>query len=136
MSQETLELAVMQFENTNARDFAAVMDSWAEDVTLILHGDLAQLGNGASGKAAVGEWFGDWFRQFGPDYRFDIDETHDNGDRVLVVATHHGHGRRSGVTVEQRTAYVYTVHDGKVCQIEVWAEGDRKAALEAVGLSE
>ena len=136
MSQENVKVAVKQFEGTNARDFAGVMDTWAEDVTLVLHGDLGQLSNGASGKAAVGEWFGDWFRQFGPDYRFDIEEVHDIGDRVLVFAAHHGHGRRSGVTVEQRTAYVYTLADGKVCRVEVWAEGDREAALEAVGLSE
>jgi ketosteroid isomerase-like protein len=133
---QNIEVAVKQFELTNARDFAGVMDTWAEDVRLILHGDLGQLSSGASGKAAVGEWFGDWFRQFGPDYRFDIEEARDIGDRVLVIATHHGHGRHSGVTVEQRTAYVYTLREGKVCQIEVWAEEDREAALEAVGLSE
>jgi hypothetical protein len=33
------------------------------------------------------------------------------------------------VPVEQRTAYVYTVLEGKVSRIEVWR--DRNAALEA-----
>ena len=36
--------------------------------------------------------------------------------------------------VEQRTAYVYTVRDGKVSRVEVWTgDGAREAALEAAG---
>ena len=137
MSQENVEVAVKQFEGTNARDFAGVMDTWAEDVTLIVHWQAGQLSDTATGKAAVGEWFGDWFRQFGRDYRFEIEETHGTGDRVLVLVTHHGRGRHSGVTVEHRAAHVYTLREGKVSRIEVWVDQDaREAALEAVGLSE
>ena len=134
MSLENVQLVLQQFERTNARDFAGVMDTWAEDVTLDLHGDFAPSANETSGKAAVGEWFGDWFRQFGSDYRFDIEECIDAGDRVFLEATHHGHGRHSGVTVEQRTAYVYTVREGRIARVEVWA--DREAAIEAAGLTE
>ena len=137
MSQENVEVAVKQFESTNARDFAGVMDTWADDVTLIVHWLAGQGRDTATGKAAVGEWFGDWFRQFGRDYRFDIEETQDSGDRVFVLVTHHGHGRHSGVAVEQRAAHVYTLREGKVSRIEVWAdEGAREAGLEAVGLRE
>ena len=96
-----------------------------------------QLSDRATGKAAVGEWFGDWFRQFGLDYRFDIEETHDTGDRVLVLVTHHGRGRHSGATVEQRSAHDYTLREGKVSRIDIWVDQDaREAALEAVGLRE
>ena len=137
MSQENVEVAVKQFEGTNMRDFAGVMDTWAEDVTLSVHWLAGQGSDTATGKAAVGEWFGDWFRQFGRDYRFDIKETHDAGDRVFVLVTHHGRGRHSGVTVEQHAAHVYTLREGKVSRIEVWAdEGAREAGLEAVGLRE
>jgi ketosteroid isomerase-like protein len=136
MSQENVEVVVKQFEGTTARDFAGVMDTWAEDVTLIIHAEAPPLSNTATGKPAVGAWFGDWFRQFGVDYRFDVEETHDTGDRVFVVVTHHGRGRHSGVPVEQRMAFVYTLRDGRVSQIEVWGEQDREAALEAVGLRE
>ena len=137
MSQANVEIVVKQFEGTTARDFAGVMDTWAQDVILILHGEMGPFtGDTAAGKAAVGEWFGDWFRQFGRDYRFDIEETRDIGDRVFVVVTHHGRGRHSEAPVEQRMAFVYTLRDVKVSQIEVWAEQDREAALEAVGLRE
>ena len=85
MSQENVEVAVKQFEGTNARDFAGVMHTWAEDVALIVHWQGAQLDDAVTGKVAIGEWFGDWFRQFGRGYRFDIEEMHDSGDRVVVL---------------------------------------------------
>ena len=71
MSQENVEIAVKQFENTNARDFGDVMGAFDDEVTLIVHWLAGQGSDTATGKAAVGEWFGDWFRQFGRDYRFD-----------------------------------------------------------------
>ena len=136
MSEENVEVVVRQFEATNARDFTAVMDAWTEDVTLVLHVQIASPSDVATGKAAVGEWFGDWFRQFGRDYRFDIEDAEGAGDRVFVVATHHGQGRRSGATVELRNIYVYTVRDGRVSRVEVWAVEDRDAARKAAGLPE
>jgi ketosteroid isomerase-like protein len=60
--------------------FAAVMDAYADDVVLDIHGEARGVGGeGAVGKNAVGEWFGDWFRTFDSDYRFEIDETRDWG---------------------------------------------------------
>jgi ketosteroid isomerase-like protein len=135
MSQENVEVVVKQFEDVNARDFATAMDTYAEDVTLVVHWEV--MTPTANGKAAVGEWFGDWFRQFGRDYRFEIEEARPIGDRVFIVATHHGRGRGSGALVEQRMAYVYTVREGQVSSLELWGGPDcREAALEAVELSE
>jgi ketosteroid isomerase-like protein len=134
MTQQNLEVVVKQFGDTNARDFTAVMDAYAEDVELVLHGDIGPLSSAATGKEAVGEWFGDWFRQFGRDYRFDIEESRGVGDRVFVVASHHGRGRGSGVPVEERWAYVYTVRNGKVTRVELWNGRDaREAALAGLG---
>ncbi len=138
MAHTNVDVVVKQFEDTNARDFAAVMEAYAEDVTLVVHGEkVGMLGQAATGKAAVGEWFGDWFRQFARGYHFDIEESRGIGDRVLLIANHHGRGRDSGVPVEERWAYVYTVREGKVSRVELWGDRDaRAAALEAVGLSE
>ena len=94
MSEENVGVVIGQFANTNARDFKAVMDAYADDVILRLHDWLRNIGGeGVVGKEAVGEWFGDWFRTFDRDYRFDVDEARDLGDRVLIVATHHGRGK-------------------------------------------
>lgn len=108
------------------------MDAYGDDVTLELHSNFA----GPSGQAvvrgrdAVGDWFGDWFRQFGADYRFDIEEERVTENRVFLVASHHAHGKASGVPVEQRAAYVYTVHGGKIRRIEVWPGAQERLAVE------
>jgi len=137
MSRENVEVVLRQFADTSARDFSAAMDAYADEVTLVSHWGVGLLSPTATGKAAVGEWFGDWFRQFGPDYRFDIEEARGVGDRVFLLATHHGRGRGSGAPIEHRMAYAYTVRERKVEHVELWADEDgRAAALEAVGLSE
>lgn len=135
MSQENVDVVLSQFEGVNERDFERVMGAYAEDVTLVVHDELAEVwGREATGKQAVGERFGDWFRQFEPGYRFEIEEVRSEGDRVFLVARHHGRGRTSGAPVEGRNAYVYTVRDGRIGRVEVWS--DRAAALEAAGFPE
>ena len=137
VSQANLEIVVAQFELANARDFAGAMDAWADEITLVIHGLGLFTEHSASGKEAVGAWFGDWFRQFGSDYRFDIEETHAAADRVFVLATHHGRGRHSRAPVEQRTAYVYTLRGDKLTRLEVCGGDDaRDRALDAAGLGE
>ncbi len=83
----------------------------------------------------MGEWFGDWFRQFGRDYRFDIVEARGAGDRVFILATHHGRGRESGVPVEETWAYLYGVRDGRVTLVELWNDRDCHPAALAKLLS-
>ncbi len=135
LTQENVDVVVGQFEAVNARDFAAAMEAYADDVVLVAHGELGGAwGDIAEGKEAVGERFGDWFRQFAPGYRFEIEEVREGGDRVFLTAKHHGHGRTSGAPVQGWNAYVYTVRAGKVCRVEMWSE--REPALEAAGLAD
>ncbi|MDX6617207.1 MAG: SnoaL-like polyketide cyclase, partial [Solirubrobacterales bacterium] len=117
-------------------DFAAVMDAYADDMVLALHGGARALsgGGGAVGKEAVGEWFGDWFSQFGSDYRFEIEEARDWGDRVFIVATHHGTGRASGAPVSLRAAWIYTLRDSKVVRCDAYSTAAE--ALEDAGVQE
>jgi ketosteroid isomerase-like protein len=137
MSQRNVEIVLKHFEDTNARRFGAVMEAYAGDVELVMHGDLGLLGHGASGKAAVGEWFGDWFRQFDRDYRFEIEEVRAAGERVFLMATHHGRGREGGVPVEECWAYVYTVRGDGISRVEIWSDRDaREEAMAAAGVSE
>jgi len=135
VAQADVDVVLKQYRDTNARDFAAVMDAYSDDVVLAAHGErLGVLEAEVSGKEAVGEWFGDWFRHFERGYRFDVEEALEVAGRVLIVANHHGHGRDSGVPVEERWAYAYTVRDGLVTHVEIWADRNaRAAALEALG---
>ena len=132
MSQENVEIVRDYFAATNRRDFASAMDSYPDDVVLVVDGLFP--GGTYSGREAVGGRFGEWFSAFGRDYHFDLVEAREVGERVFATARHHGSGRASGVRVETTTGYVFTVTAGKIAQVELYA--DPAEALKAVGLEE
>ena len=135
MSREDVELVVRHFKDTNAERVEAAVGAFAGDVVLRFHGDLAVLaGEGADGKTAVVEWFRDWFRTFEPGYRFEVEQVSDWDGRVFVVATHHGRGRTSGAPMERRTAWVYTIRDGRIARCDGYP--DPESALEDAGRRE
>jgi ketosteroid isomerase-like protein len=134
MSEADIEVVRDQFAGVNERDFARVMDHYAEDVVLTVPpGDVRS--GVFEGKQAVGEWFGDWFRAFGPDYRFEITEARDLGEGlVFLVACHGGRGRHSGAEVHGKNTYLYRVRGGKVARVGFFETRDD--ALEAARLPE
>jgi len=114
-----VEVIREQYAATNERDFRRAMELYADDVVLVVSESWG-LGSGTyEGKAAVGEWFGDWFRQFANDYRFEILETRDLGrGGVFMVAKHGGTGRTSGAPIGGESGYLYRVADGKIHRLE------------------
>jgi uncharacterized protein len=62
------------------------------------------------------------------------EEFFDAGDHVVVFQRSRGRGRTSGIEVSREMAQVFTVRDGMVVKVVGYA--DRRAALEAVGLSD
>jgi ketosteroid isomerase-like protein len=109
-----------QFAATNERDFDRAMDMYADDVVLVVDAGWGITSGTFEGKAAVGEWFGDWFRQFGDDYHFEITEARDlGGGVVLVAARHGGSGRASGAAVGGESGYLYRVVGDKIVQVEL-----------------
>jgi ketosteroid isomerase-like protein len=134
MSQQDVDTVLDQFAATNERDWARAMSFYGEDVELEVHADAFLERGTFSGREAVGEWFGNWFATFEPGYHFEITEARDLGGVVLLVAGHSGRGRSSGAEVHGETAYLYTVHEGRIIRAELYR--DRAAALEAAGLTE
>ena len=134
MSQENVEVVRDQFAATNDRDFPRAMSYYAEDVELVVHPDAFLERGTFMGRDAVGEWFANWLTTFEPGYHFDIEEARDLGDVLLLVASHHGRGRASGVEVHGQTGYLYTLRGGKIVRAELYR--GRAEALEAAGLRE
>ena len=125
---EDVGVVVDQFAATNARDFPRAMSLYADDVELFVHPGAFLTHGRFSGKEAVGQWFADWFATFAPGYHFDIDEARDVGGVVLIVASHSGHGRTSGVEVQGQTAYLYRVRDGKITGVGLYPSRDEALA--------
>jgi ketosteroid isomerase-like protein len=134
MSKENVEVVRDQFAATNERDFPRAMSHYAEDVELVVDPGAFLDAGAFKGRPAVGQWFADWFTTFESGYRFDIDEARDLGDVVLLVATHHGRGRASGVEVHGQTGYLYRLRDRKIVRVELYR--GRAEALEAAGVTE
>src|SRR5262245_38153181 len=110
------------------------MTYYADDVVLVVEEGFLNTGT-FEGKQAVGEWFGDWFRAFGRDYRFEIEETREvEPGLVFMTANYGGSGRASGVVVKDRRAYLYRVEDGKITRIQLFLTTN--GALEAASLPE
>jgi ketosteroid isomerase-like protein len=134
VSKADIDVVVDQFEAVNERDFARAMDRYADDVVLVVHPSFGLEVGTAEGKEAVGRWFGEWFRTFAPDYRFEIDETREIGDAIFIHANHSGRGRASGVEVRDETSYLYWVRDGRVARVEIFGtRDDALGAAEARG---
>ena len=134
MPQDAVEVLREQFAATNERDFARAMTFYSDDVVLVVEDGFLNTGT-FEGKEAVGEWYGDWFRAFGTDYRFEIEEVRElRPGLVFMTASYGGSGRSSGVQVRDRRSYLYRVDQGKIRRIQFFLTS--QAAMEAASLPE
>ena len=134
MSEENVEVIRDQFEAVNERDWDRAMSHYAEDVVLVVAADAFVEHGTYSGPEEVGRWFGNWFSTFKPGYHFELEEFHDLGERVLLITSHRGRGRTSGIEVHGENGYLYTLRDGKIIRAELWATP--ADAREAAGLTD
>jgi ketosteroid isomerase-like protein len=77
-------------------------------------------------------WLAEWLGSF-EDWSLDIEEVFDAGDQVVAIVRQHGTAKHGGPEVEMRVAQVWTIRDGLLARMEMYA--DRDEALEAAGLS-
>jgi ketosteroid isomerase-like protein len=135
VSRGPLDVVRDQFVATNERDFARAMSIYAADVVLVVGEGWGITAGRFEGKTAVGEWFGDWFRQFADDYHFEIIEARELGGGVVFLdAKHGGSGRASGVAIGSESGYLYRVVDGKITQVQLFTSPAE--ALEGASLPE
>jgi len=128
VSQDPTEVLREQFAATNERDFERAMSFYADDVVLVIEEGFLNTGT-FEGKQAVGEWYGDWFRAFGADYRFEIEKIRDLGrGLVFMTATYGGSGRASGAEVWDESAYLYLVRQGRIVRVQIFPTEDQALA--------
>jgi ketosteroid isomerase-like protein len=68
------------------------------------------------------------------EWRFERERFFDAGDQVLVFVRVRARGGSSGVSLDRKTAHLWTLRRRRVTRCEVFL--DRSEALEAVGLEE
>lgn len=133
MSEGNVEIIRRAFQAFNERDVERMLAGWADDVEMRLVGGFADLmGAEFRGHEGVRRWFKEWVENV--DVRVEIEEIHDAGDRVVVIARAVGAGEVSGAPVALRGGQIYTFRDGLVIAVDNYYEASE--ALEAAGLRE
>jgi ketosteroid isomerase-like protein len=129
MSKENMEVLRDQYAATNERDWSRALAYYAEDVVMTIPEGSYLIAGTYAGREAVGEWFGDWFRTFARDLRFEITELTELGDgSILLVADHLGRGRASGVEIHGNAVWVFRFRDGKITHLYGYRSRDEALA--------
>jgi uncharacterized protein len=131
MSQENIEVVRRCYEDYLSGDIEAALAAFDPEVSFEL--ELMPEGEAFRGREGVDEAMRTWREMF-DDWRFEIEEMIDAGDRVLVLGTEFGRGKGSGVEIEQPRFNVWWLRNGRVVRYRSYL--DRDQALEAAGLRE
>lgn len=122
------ELARRGLDAFNRGDIEAVLALMSPDVEIHSVAEMGEEGTyyGHDGYLA---WTRIWLEAW-DDFRVEVDEVEEIGDDdILVHSTQHGRGKGSGLEVDQRGVYLFTVRDGLLTRLHLYA--DRESALAA-----
>jgi ketosteroid isomerase-like protein len=126
MSQENVEIVraiyAAWLEGESARDFID------PDVEYVNPPDAVEPGTRRGRRAFAG------IRDAYDNVRIEPEEFIDAGDDVVVIARIKGTGRGSGVEVDWRQGYIWTIQTGKGVRFRWFSKPEQ--ALEAAGLRE
>ena len=121
------------FEAFDGGDFDAVLALCDEDIVIRQPRELPGAPPILHGHAGVLESFELWPEQW-DDFRLETLDMRDLGSHVLVNAQTFGRGKQSGIEVEARFTFVFTLRNGKLWEWQLFLREEE--ALEAVGLRE
>jgi ketosteroid isomerase-like protein len=131
MSQHNVEIVRRHIDAYGSGDYEAALAAYHRDV--VCDATVRPEGRVYRGREGVAEairvWAGTW-----NDWRWEIEELIDAGDRVLMVVREFGRGKASAVDVVQQTFWVYRLRGGQIVHATVFV--DRDKALRAAGLQQ
>lgn len=133
MSQEHAELLHRAIDAFNRRDLDAYLELMDPDVEFTPYEVGVQGGQPYRGHVGVRSWWSESFEVL-PDFKADIYETQDFGDKTFVHGCIRAHGAGSGAPITQMAWLAIEWRDKKA----VWwySYATREEALKAVGLEE
>src|SRR5215211_5292711 len=130
MSLENVENIRQGFEAFNRGDLGHVLDQLSEDVVTYRG---TPFGDTFTGKDGFLDVAADWVEGFA-DWSVTPEEFIEAGDQVVVRVAQEAHGEQGGAPVTAVFWFVYTLRDGQIVRLGMFAE--KAEALEAAGLSE
>src|SRR5918992_3467418 len=135
MSRENIETIRRMYERWLQND-ASLFDAFDDEIEL--HPDPAADWVGINdiyrGHDGVRRYMAQVYEAF-EDYRPEVEDLLDAGDKVITLAIEHGHGRGSRArVVAGRNAHVWTMRANKAIRVDLYL--NRSDALRAVGLGD
>jgi ketosteroid isomerase-like protein len=134
MSQENVEILRRGYEAISRGDVDTVLKICDPDIECQLPEGGINTGT-LRGHQAVRDFLGGYMDAL-ESFRFEPEEFREADDRVVVFLRVLGRGRGSGLEVDTRPAHVWTMKGGLAVRVEVFPDREKRAALEAAGLSE
>jgi ketosteroid isomerase-like protein len=131
MSSENVEIVRRSVAAYGSGDFEAALAAYDPDVVFDPSSSRPE-GGVYHGPQGVLEGVQAWVERWA-EYKFEVEEIVDAGDRVLMIIRESGRSAGSGIEVTQHTFWVQTVRHGKIVHAVLF--NNRRQALEAAGLS-
>ena len=132
MSQEHVDAFKRGLEAGNRRDVDGLLE--VLDADIAWHSALHALFGGEKtvyrGHDGVREMIGDLYDAF-DEFRIEISEVRDRGDRIVSIGRAHARGGTSGADVAMPIAFVTEFKDGKAISVRAYLDPDE--AVEAAG---
>lgn len=116
---ESADLVRGFYEAVAAGDPAA-MDIFAPEVEFRMP-DVLPHGGTIQGREALGSYFGEVQGRW-EDFRVELDDLVDGGDRVVALGRFCGRPRASGRYVEVPFALVWTLRDGRAVRVDEYTD--------------
>jgi hypothetical protein len=115
----------------NEGDRDAALDPELTHPDVELHTQLSRVeGKPYRGYDGVRQWMRDIDEQFA-EWRLEIDEIRERGDRILVLGSIHARGRESGLEIDQPLGWILDYRDDRTIRMET--KQGHAAAIKAAG---
>lgn len=130
MSQKNVDIVRRLYDAFHAGD-AAALDYFDPGIVVdARHRIDGRVGQGYEELLAIlGEWMTTW-----EDWREEVEEVREIGDRVLVISTQSGRGKRSEIEWEGRFWMLFEIEEGRISRWTIYDNGEQ--AFRAAGLSD
>ena len=130
MSQELVERVLAGYELFNAGELDQALIGFSQDIEWVAP-DMVPDPGPHKGPDGVRRFWDMWRETF-EDFTIEVEEAHDLGDQVVVIARIHGTGRDSGVPVTTPSFPQVWTWDGQaIVRMEMFSS--EEAAREAIG---
>jgi ketosteroid isomerase-like protein len=131
---DTAAIVREHLDRIERADFLGASADYAENAVLEADFKGAVHAGTFRGRPTIGRWIENWFSSFERgSYRFEVEESIDNGDRVFMTTLNTARGAGSGAEVTLRVYHAFTVRNGLIVRHE-FSVDEREAMLRAAGI--